>query len=255
VPPAGQGLKNQPNSVKTSTGAFIAGRILVNTIELVSADGHRLAAHVARPVAPARAGVVVVQEIFGVNSHIRSVADGYAAEGFLAIAPALFDRVRPGIELGYAEADMNEGFAHKVAVGNDAPLLDIAAAIAWLRAQGMTRVGIVGYCWGGLLSWLAATRLAGLDASAPYYGGGMPDFKDEKAQCPVMAHFAEQDRWIPLPAIEAFGVAQQGASPPVEIHRYAAHHGFNCDQRGAWEPVAARLARERTLAFFARHLG
>ena len=146
---------------------------------------------------------------------------------------------------------MNEGFGHKTAVGNDQPLLDIAAAVTWLRAQGVARVGIVGYCWGGLLSWLSAARVDGLNASAPYYGGGMPEHKDEVARCPVLVHFAEQDRWIPLEGIEVFCAAQPG----VQVHLYPAHHGFNCDQRGAWEPQSAQLARERTLAFFREHLG
>jgi carboxymethylenebutenolidase len=220
-------------------------------VALEASDGHTFHAHVARPTTLSpKAGLVVVQEIFGVNPHIRSVADGYAAEGYLVAAPALFDRIRPGIELGYSEADMNEGFGYKTSVGNEQPLLDIAATVAWLRTQGVKRVGIVGYCWGGLLSWLSAARVAGLDASAPYYGGGMPEHKDETAQCPVLAHFAEQDRWIPLEGIEAFRAAQPG----VQTHLYPAHHGFNCDQRAAWEPHSAQLARERTLAFFREHL-
>jgi carboxymethylenebutenolidase len=220
-------------------------------VTLTATDGHALKAHVAHPAQPSQAGVVVVQEIFGLNAHIRAVTDGYAADGFIAMAPALFDRQKPGIELGYSEADMTEGFGYKTAAGNDAPLLDIAAAVAWLRSQGVTKVGVVGYCWGGLLTWLSASRVAGVNACVPYYGGGMPDFKDEKPQCPVMAHFADQDRWIPLEAIAAF----QAAQPGVQTHLYSAHHGFNCDQRGAWEPNSAKLARERTLAFFKQHLG
>lgn len=221
------------------------------SVALNAADGHTLQAHVSRSALPARAGLIVIQEIFGVNAHIRAVADGYAKDGYLTIAPSLFDRIRPGIELGYTPEDMATGFGHKTTVGNDQPLLDVAAAVGWLQEQGMQKIGIVGYCWGGLLSWLAATRVNGLSASVPYYGGGMPDFKNEQPKCPVLAHFAEQDQWIPQEGVQAFRAAQ----PSVEMHLYPAHHGFNCDQRGAWEPESARLARQRTLAFFAKHLG
>src|SRR5690606_1697045 len=199
--------------------------------------------------------VVVVQEIFGVNSHIRSVADGYAAAGYLAVAPSTFSRIGKGeLELGYSEADMKEGMALKAAVeALPAPgvLADLQAAIAYAANAG--KVGIVGYCWGGLLTWRAACMLKGLSAAAPYYGGGMTS-ADEAArqpQVPVLAHFGDQDHWIPLDTVEAFKKAQPG----VTVHVYNANHGFNCDQRGSYNEAAAQLARERTLAFFAQHLG
>jgi len=226
----------------------------MSDLTLTARDGHTLNAWCACPPNPPVAGVVVVQEIFGVNGHMRSVVDGYAADGYLTVAPALFDRVKPGVDLGYTEPDMNAGFALKTEVGNDNPLLDIAAAVAWLRAQGVRKVGVVGYCWGGLLTWLSAARVDGVNACVPYYGGGMPDFASEHAKCPVLAHFADEDRWIPLEAIEAFKAAQAGANPPVQTHLYHAHHGFNRDVGAAWEPVSAQLARERTLEFFRRHL-
>ena len=226
-----------------------------HTIELQAADGTRVPAYVAQPSGAARGAVVVIQEIFGLNSHIRSVADGYAAEGYLAVAPAMFQRVKPGVELGYAEADMNEGFGYKTAVeALPAPgaLQDIQAAIDHAAQASGGKVGIVGYCWGGLLTWRAACLLKGLSAAAPYYGGGMTTEAEVARQphVPVMAHFAEEDKWIPMDTVHAFAKAH----PQVQVHTYAAHHGFNCDQRGSWHAPSAQLARERTLAFFAQHL-
>lgn len=223
-------------------------------IDLKAADGQTFPAYVAQPAGPAKGGVVVLQEIFGVNSHIRNVADGYAAEGYLAVAPATFHRVKAGVELGYQPDDMQAGFALKTAVeALPAPgvLQDIQAAIAHAAQAG--KVGIVGYCWGGLLTWRSACLLDGLSAAAPYYGGGVttPEESARKPKVPVLAHFGDQDHWIPLDTVEAF----RKAHPEVEVHVYNANHGFNCDQRGSWDAAAAKLARERTLAFFGRHLG
>jgi carboxymethylenebutenolidase len=203
-----------------------------------------------------KGAVVVIQEIFGVNSHIRQVADGYAAEGYLAVAPTAFHRVKPGVELGYTEADMGEGFGYKTAAeALPAPgvMQDIQAAIDHASQASGGKVGIVGYCWGGLLTWRAACTLSGLSAAVPYYGGGVTTAGEtaRHPQVPVMAHFAEEDHWIPMDTVEAF----RQAHPEVAVHTYAAHHGFNCDQRGSWHAPSAQLARERTLAFFKQHLG
>jgi carboxymethylenebutenolidase len=220
-------------------------------IELTAADGHCCGAYLAAPSAQPRGAIVVVQEIFGVNAHIRSVADGYAADGYVAIAPALFDRVEPGIELGYTDADVQRGIALRAKVPADKALADIAAAVAQARVQGGAKVGVVGYCWGGLLSWFAACSLDGLDCAVTYYGGGMPDQRALVPRCPVLAHFGEKDQAIPLAGVEAFRAARR----EVEVHLYPAGHGFNCDQRGSFDAPSARLARERSLGFFARHLG
>ncbi len=223
-------------------------------VQLTSADGFHCPAYVAQPAGQPKGGLVVLQEIFGVNSHIQAVADGYAAEGYFVVAPSTFHRVKAGVDLGYTEADMGAGMALKTAVEALPPpgvMADIQAAIR-LAAQG-GKVGIVGYCWGGLLTWRSACTLQGLSAAVPYYGGGMttPDEMARKEQVPTLAHFAEQDRWIPLDGVEAF----RQAHPAVTVHLYPAHHGFNCDQRGAWDAPSAALARERTLAFFSQHLG
>lgn len=225
-------------------------------IELQASDGHRLQAYRAEPTGQPRGGVVVIQEIFGVNSHIRSVADGWAAEGFLVLAPSLFDRQAAKVELGYTEADMQQGFGFMTAAGNDKPLLDIDAARAELARElaskgSPARVAVLGFCWGGLLSWLSACKLEGFAAAVPYYGGGIPNHAELKPRCPVLAHFGERDHWIPTDSVKAFAAAQPG----VEVHIYAADHGFNCDQRGSYDAPAAQLARLRSAAFLHRHLG
>jgi carboxymethylenebutenolidase len=225
-------------------------------IELQSADGTKVPAYEARPAGTPKGAVVVIQEIFGVNSHIRAVADGYAAEGYLAVAPAAFHRVKPGVALDYTDADMGEGFGYKTAVeALPAPgvMQDIQAAIHHAAKASGGKVGMVGYCWGGLLTWRAACTLSGLSAAAPYYGGGVTTDAEiaRQPQVPVLAHFAEQDNWIPMDTVEAF----KKAHPQVAVHTYAAHHGFNCDQRGSWHAPSAQLARERTLAFFRQYLG
>lgn len=225
-------------------------------IDLVAPDGARVPAYVARPQGQPRGGVVVLQEIFGVNAHIRAVADGYAADGYVAVAPALFHRVQPGVELGYTPDDMQTGFGFKTAVeALPAPgvLPDIQAAIDLAAREGGGKVGIVGYCWGGLMTWRSACTLNGLSAAVPYYGGGVTTEAEIARQpgCPVLAHFAERDHWIPLEGVQAFAAAH----PDVAVHTYAADHGFNCDHRGAYDADAARVARERTLAFFRQHVG
>lgn len=224
-------------------------------IDLKAEDGTSIAAYVAEPAGKPKGGVVVVQEIFGVNKHIREVADGYAAAGYLAIAPSTFQRVQPNTELGYGEADMGEGSKLKQAAeALPAPgvMQDLQAAVDYAASKSGGKVGIVGYCWGGLLSWRAASLLHGLSAAAPYYGGGMttPAEIARQPKVPVLAHFGEQDNWIPLDTVEAF----KKAHPEVEVHVYPAHHGFNCNHRGAYDEASAKLARERTLAFFERTL-
>lgn len=225
-------------------------------VDLKSKDGFTLPAYIAEPAGAPRGAVVVVQEIFGVNSHIRSVADRVAQNGYLAIAPATFARVKPGVELGYTDADMQAGFALKGEVDAlSAPgvLQDLQAAIDEGARRSGGKVGMVGFCWGGLLTWRAACKLEGLSAAVPYYGGGMttPDEIARTPRCPVMAHFGDKDHWISLESVDAFKTAH----PEVETYVYAADHGFNCDQRGSFDAAASAAARARTQAFFAKHLG
>jgi len=219
----------------------------MSTVPLQAADGHRLAAYLAKPTAAPRGALVVLQEIFGVNSHIRSVADGFAADGWLAIAPAMFDRVERGVELGYEPADIERGRGIRGGCDNESALLDIAAAVAHVSSSGP--VAVIGYCWGGTLAWLAACRQEGLSAAVAYYGSGIVDLIDLQPKCSVQAHFGEKDASIPLDAIEKL----RKAHPQVEVHVYPAGHGFNCEQRAAYHAPSAALARERTLQFLQAH--
>jgi carboxymethylenebutenolidase len=219
-------------------------------VQIRAVDGFALGAYRADPAGQARGAVVVIQEIFGVNDHIRQVADGYAAEGYVAIAPQIFDRVARDVELGYDEADMGKGIElafqkldHKLA------LLDIQAAVDAAAVHG--KVGVVGYCFGGLLTWRAACELQGVSAAVSYYGGGVAREADRQPQCPVMMHFGENDAHIPLSDVDKV----KGAQPQAEVFVYPADHGFNCDQRASYHADSAALARKRTLEFFAQHLG
>ena len=226
-------------------------------VELTAVDGAKIPAYVAKPEGAARGAIVVLQEIFGVNSHIRSVADRYAAQGYVAVAPATFQRVQPDVELGYTEADMKQGFALKTAVEalpEPGVLRDVEAAVA--HAAELVpggKVGVVGFCWGGLMTWRAACNLDSVSAAVCYYGGGMTSQLEASRQalCPVLAHFGAKDHYISLESVEAFKLAQR----KVEVHIYEADHGFNCDQRGSYNEAAAALAGERTLAFFKQHIG
>ncbi|HUP09107.1 MAG TPA: dienelactone hydrolase family protein [Caldimonas sp.] len=220
----------------------------MNMVTLKAADGHTLDAYRVAPSTPPRGAIVVIQEIFGVNSHIRSVADGFAAEGWLAIAPAMFDRVERGIELGYTPADIERGRAIRAKVSNEAALRDMAAAVDAVKSVG--KVAVIGYCWGGTLAWLAACKQPGLAAAVSYYGGGVGELLGLKPQCPVMAHFGDKDASIPVKVADDL----KKAHPEVEVYVYSAGHGFNCDQRGSFDPQAAALARERTLKFFKAHV-
>ena len=218
-------------------------------IELTASDGHKLAAYRADPSGKPRGGIVVIQEIFGVNKHIQQVADGFAADGYLAIAPALFDRVQRNVDLGYTPEDIAKGREIRAKVPNDGALKDTEAAIKAVAGAG--KVGIVGYCWGGLITWLAAGRLSGLACAVPYYGGGILDNAELEPKVPLMAHFGERDQHIPVDGVKK--LAERHKKHPIFI--YSADHGFNCDHRGSYDAPAAKQARERTLGFFRQHVG
>ncbi|MBW8758297.1 MAG: dienelactone hydrolase family protein [Burkholderiales bacterium] len=223
-------------------------------ITLTAADGFQCPAYVSEPATKPRGAIVVLPEIFGVNAHIRGVADRFASAGYLAIAPSTFERAERGVETGYGPDDMKRGSALKAVIeALPAPgvLQDIQAAVE--RAGESGRVGVVGYCWGGLLAWRAAEQVKGLAAAVTYYGGGMTMGKepDRKPAVPTLSHFGELDKHISLDSVKAF----ERKHPEVEVHLYAADHGFNCDQRGSYNAGAAATALERTLFHFAKHLG
>lgn len=222
------------------------------TISLTAADGHKLTAYRADPESAPKGAVVVVQEIFGVNVHIKSVVDGYAANGYVAIAPALFDREGPGIELGYDSDDIARGRDIAFPLGWDAPILDINAAIDAVADVGKT--GIVGYCWGGSLAYMASCK-SKVDCAVGYYGGQILKMlaaePDLKPRVPVMLHFGEHDKGIPLSDVDQL----RERHPEIPIHLYDADHGFNCDMRGSYNKPSAEQALQRTLEFYANNLG
>lgn len=214
---------------------------------LMARDGHEFRAWLAAPRGAARGAVVVLQEIFGVNSHIRAVTDSYAAEGYVAIAPSLFDRVKMGIELGYGPADIDQGRGHVLQLKLEQTLKDVAAAVTVVKHAG--RVGMVGYCWGGRITYQSACELP-IACGVVYYGGGITQLLEKKPRCPLMYHFGERDKHIPLEDVAKI----RAAHPEGFYHIYPADHGFNCDQRDSHDAESAALARKRTLEFFAQYV-
>ena len=219
-------------------------------VTLTAADGQKLDAYLARPESEPQAGLVVAQEIFGVNAHIRSVADGYAKDGFLVVAPALFDRIQPGIELAYEPTDVRRAMSFVPKIDMNKSLLDVGAAIGYAAGSTRKKVGVVGYCFGGTLAWLAATRLRPA-AAVGYYGGRVGNYISESPSAPVMLHFGKDDAHIPGSEIEKL----RAAHPEVEIFLYEnAGHAFNREAAPGYNAGAALEARRRTLAFLKKHL-
>ena len=218
-------------------------------IKIKMQDGFELSAYRSMPLDQSKGVVVVIQEIFGVNGHIREVADGYAAQGYSAIAPALFDRIERDIELGYAQADMGKGIELAFQELEMAQTMkDLQSVVDYGAAQGA--VGVVGYCFGGLLTYLSACQLNGVSAASSYYGGGIAGVLDHQPKCPLIMHFGELDAHIPMTDVEKI----KAANPRIPVHVYDADHGFNCDHRASYSEQAAELALQRTLAHFDQHL-
>ncbi len=218
-------------------------------IKLTASDHFQLGGYRADPATPAKAAVVVIQEIFGVNHHIRSICDRLAREGYVAVAPSIFDRSEPNFQCGYSPDEVAN--ARKFIANPDvaAMLRDTQAAIDAVKEVGP--VGIIGFCLGGSIAYGAATRLSGLKAAIGYYGGMIVRFADDKPTVPTQLHFGAKDAGIPLSDVETI----RSKRPEVEIHVYeGAQHGFNCDERGSYDKASADLAWPRSLEFFARHL-
>lgn len=220
-----------------------------DNITIISSDGFELDAYLALPKGTPKDGILVIQEIFGVNTHIKEVADGYAAEGYAALAPALFDRVEKGVELGYEGDDLGRGAGMAF---NDlkmpVTIRDLTAAAQQLQQYG--KIGAVGYCYGGLMAYLSACNIDELTCAVGYYGGGIANNLTQRPKIPLILHFGELDTHIPMSDVDKI----KAANPDVPVHTYAAEHGFNCDHRASYNAQASALAKERTLAFFAQHL-
>lgn len=220
-------------------------------ITLTSSDGHRFDVFEALPEGEAKGGIVVLQEIFGVNQHIREVAQGYADKGYAALAPAIFDRVERKIEFGYEDqSEFDKGLDiafSKLSIGD--ALVDIQTTVDALAKFG--NVGVVGYCFGGLLTWLSACSVSGLSAASCYYGGGISDNLDQENKCPTIMHFGLKDPYIPVEQIEKI----KAKLSHLDIYTYDSDHGFNCNHRGSYDENSADLALSRTLTFFADKVG
>ena len=214
------------------------------TIDITARDGHRLSAYVAEPKGATMGALVMLQEFFGVNAHIRAMADQYANDGFYTIAPAIFDRVESGVELGYDPAGIQKGRELRALLNLDEIMLDIQAAIDAVAPFGL--VAALGYCWGGSLAYLAAARLSGVVCAVGYYGAQIAGHANETPRAPVLLHFAEHDEYIPLSDVEKI----RAAHPEIEIYLYpGTEHGFSCNDRNFYEPKSAALARQRSLIY------
>ena len=219
-------------------------------LTLVAADNHKLGAYCADPAGKPKGGVVVIQEIFGVNHHIRAVCDRVAEAGYVALAPALFDRTVRDFQSGYTPDDIAKARKFVERPDWDAMLRDTDAAINEVRSAGPT--AIMGFCMGGTISFLAACRLSGLSAAVCYYGGGIARFADEKPKCPTQMHFGEKDASIPMTDVETI---KQKRGGDCEIYVYKeGGHGFHCDERGSFHKGSADIAWGRTQEFLAKHM-
>ena len=220
------------------------------TITLTAQDGHSFSAYRADPTGTPKAALVVIQEIFGVNGHMRNVTDRFAAAGYVAVCPAILDRTKRDVELGYTPEDIETAKGLRTNITYDQALADIDACRNLLAGEGL-KLGVVGYCWGGSLAWASATRLNGFSVAVSYYGGDVASMADETAKCPVQFHFGEKDQGIPLDKVEIVKTKQP--SHPLYIYE-GAGHGFSCDERGSFHPAASELAGRRTAEFLAKYL-
>ena len=216
-------------------------------IEITAKDNHQFSAYISQPLGKPKAGIVIIQEIFGVNTHIKEVTDLYASKGYLCIAPSLFDRIEKNITLSYDENGISKGRNLKELCDKDA-LKDIEASISVVSSAG--KVAVIGYCWGGSLSWRIGCQNSNLAASICYYGGDIPKLKDLEPKCKVLTHFGELDKGIPINDVKIF----EETRPEVLTYTYPADHGFNCNHRSQYNKTCANIAFERTLKFLEQNL-
>jgi carboxymethylenebutenolidase len=224
--------------------------LMGEAVSLRARDGHVLSAYEVRPDAPPRGGLLVLQEIFGVTGHIRRVCDGYAAQGYHVVAPALFDRIRPATELGYSKEHAATGRDLRSRILWDQVFADVAAAQAQLSGSG--KIAALGYCWGGTIAWRSAGHVEGIAGAVCYYPTQIGPHVAERPRCPVLMHFGESD---PIATLEHAGQLRAAQCAQVEIQVYPASHGFNCDEIPAFDEPSAALALRRSLDFLRTHVG
>ena len=219
-------------------------------IKVKAEDGFEMDAYLALPGGKPKGGVIVVQEIFGVNSHIRADTDRFAKAGYAALAPAMFDRIQKNVDLGYDAAGIEAGRGIVTQVNWADVEKDLRAASDALKQYG--KVGLVGYCWGGSVAWVSTIRDCGVDCASGYYGGRVVDFVAETPKVPVILHFGDKDKGIPIADVEKI----KAAHPAVPVYRYAeADHGFHCDQRASYHAESDKISTTRTMDFFQKHIG
>ena len=216
-------------------------------LELTASDNHKFSAYLAQPRDKPKAGLVILQEIFGVNIHIQEVTDLFSKKGYLAIAPSLFDRIEKNVQLSYDEKGVSKGRKFKD-LCNDKALLDIEASVSLVSSAG--KVGVIGYCWGGSLAWRVSCQSNQLSGSVSYYGGDIPNLKHYNPKCSFLSHFGELDLGIPIEDVNVF----KKFKPEVETFTYPADHGFNCNHRKQYNETSARVALDRTLKFLEKNL-
>ncbi len=216
-------------------------------LEIIAEDNNKFSAYISQPLGKPKGGLVIIQEIFGVNTHIKEVTNLYASKGYLCIAPALFDRVEKNVILDYDEKGISKGRNLKALCDKDSPK-DIDASISFVSSAG--KVGLVGYCWGGSLSWRVGCKSSNLSACVCYYGGDIPKLRYLKPKCNILTHFGELDKGIPIKDVEIF----EEKRPEVRTYKYPADHGFNCNHRSQFNKVCANIALDRTLKFLEENI-
>jgi len=215
-------------------------------LKSTAADGFEFGACHASAQGKRKGGVVVIQEIFGIDEYVRADVERWARAGFEVIAPSMFDRTHPGLDVGHDEHGMAVGMAARKAVTADAAVADLTACVNYLKAKGP--VFVVGYCFGGSMTWEAAGRIEGIAAASSYYGGQLATMAGLKPKCPIICHFGRKDAHIPADETKAI---LQAAQPQVAIYIYEkSGHGFNNDGRPDSDPDDAALARQRTIELF-----
>jgi carboxymethylenebutenolidase len=229
---------------------LLGGPVTSEVISLRAGDGHTLSAYQALPDGPPRAGLVLLQEIFGITAHIRRVCDGYAGQGYHVVAPALFDRIGPGIELGYAKTDAATGRDLRSRISWEQVFADVGAARSCLSKHG--KIATLGYCWGGTIAWRSAGHVDGVAAAVCYYPTLIGPYVNEKPRCPVLMHFGDND---PIATLEHAGQLRAAQDAQVEIQVYSAGHQFDCDEVPGFHRPSAALALRRSLDFLAAHVG
>ena len=243
--PRRRAMVSTPRLARSASWRFPLGK----QFSLTTADNHKLGAYRADPAGKPKGGIVVVQEIFGVNHHIRAVCDRLAALGYVAVAPAIFDRFVRDFECGYTPDEIAHARSYLGNLDWDKMMLDVSAAQADIKGAGP--LGVIGFCMGGTAAFLAACRLPGFAASVSFYGGMIGKFADEKPKCPMQMHFGEKDEGIPMDVVDAIKAKQ----PQAEVYVYpGAPHGFYCDERASYRKESGDLAWSRTQEFFSKHM-